>query len=67
MTCTSCGHTNPERAKFCLECGAPIAARCTRVGARGSASLRSRLHDSRYFRGRNEGDMLIDVITPEEM
>ena len=32
MSCTSCGHTNPERAKFCLECGAPIAARCATCG-----------------------------------
>ena len=23
--CTSCGADNPERAKFCLECGAPLA------------------------------------------
>ena len=28
MTCSACGHANPERAKFCLECGAPVAARC---------------------------------------
>jgi class 3 adenylate cyclase len=28
----SCGHANPEQAKFCLECGAPIAARCARCG-----------------------------------
>jgi ribosomal protein L40E len=32
MTCARCGHTNPERAKFCLECGAPIAARCASCG-----------------------------------
>ena len=32
MNCASCGHTNPERAKFCLECGAPIAARCASCG-----------------------------------
>src|ERR1051325_1651996 len=28
----SCGHANPEHAKFCLECGAPLAARCARCG-----------------------------------
>ena len=28
----SCGHANPEQAKFCLECGAPLAARCARCG-----------------------------------
>jgi class 3 adenylate cyclase/tetratricopeptide (TPR) repeat protein len=32
MNCARCGHTNPERAKFCLECGAPIAARCASCG-----------------------------------
>jgi adenylate cyclase len=30
MNCPACGHENPERAKFCLECGAPFAARCAR-------------------------------------
>ena len=32
MTCSACGHANPERAKFCLECGAPFAARCASCG-----------------------------------
>ena len=32
MTCARCGHTTPERATFCLECGAPIAARCASCG-----------------------------------
>ena len=26
MKCPACGSENPERAKFCLECGAPFAA-----------------------------------------
>jgi class 3 adenylate cyclase len=30
--CSSCGHRNPERAKFCLECGAALAARCAGCG-----------------------------------
>jgi class 3 adenylate cyclase/tetratricopeptide (TPR) repeat protein len=30
--CTSCGVENPERAKFCLECGSPLAARCPQCG-----------------------------------
>jgi len=25
LTCASCGHELPEGAKFCLECGAPVA------------------------------------------
>jgi len=28
VTCTACGHANPERAKFCLECGTPVLQRC---------------------------------------
>jgi hypothetical protein len=32
MNCAACGHDNPERAKFCLECGAPFAARCGNCG-----------------------------------
>jgi hypothetical protein len=32
MNCTACGHTNPERVKFCLECGTPVAARCASCG-----------------------------------
>ena len=26
MICASCGHENPADAKFCSECGAPLAA-----------------------------------------
>ncbi len=29
MQCTTCGHENPERAKFCLECGSGIAQACS--------------------------------------
>jgi len=32
MSCAACGHSNPERTKFCLECGAPLAARCASCG-----------------------------------
>ena len=32
MNCAACGHTNPERAKFCLECGTPFASRCASCG-----------------------------------
>jgi class 3 adenylate cyclase/tetratricopeptide (TPR) repeat protein len=28
VNCTSCGHENPDRAKFCLDCGAAFATRC---------------------------------------
>ena len=33
MRCAGCGHANPERAKFCLECGTPLAARCAGCGS----------------------------------
>jgi adenylate cyclase len=29
LKCGKCGGENPERAKFCIECGGPLAARCT--------------------------------------
>ncbi len=33
MKCTHCGHSNPERARFCLECGTPVTLACTSCGA----------------------------------
>ncbi len=33
MNCASCGNVNPERVKFCLECGTPIARRCESCGS----------------------------------
>jgi class 3 adenylate cyclase len=33
LTCANCGEQNPERARFCLNCGAPVAAE-QRRGAR---------------------------------
>jgi len=32
MICPACQHENPERAKFCLECGARLAASCPQCG-----------------------------------
>jgi ribosomal protein L40E len=29
VNCLACGHRNPERAKFCLECGTALQLRCT--------------------------------------
>src|SRR5205814_1810148 len=28
MPCSFCGHTNPSRGRFCLECGRSLALRC---------------------------------------
>jgi len=32
MTCGACGTTNPERARFCMSCGAPLSAACPSCG-----------------------------------
>jgi len=32
MKCSHCGHTNPERARFCLECGTPVTRGCASCG-----------------------------------
>jgi len=32
MNCLACSHENPDRAKFCLECGAAFASRCAGCG-----------------------------------
>jgi class 3 adenylate cyclase/tetratricopeptide (TPR) repeat protein len=32
MICAACRHENPERAKFCLECGAKLARSCSACG-----------------------------------
>jgi class 3 adenylate cyclase/tetratricopeptide (TPR) repeat protein len=32
MNCPACAHENPERAKFCLECGHRLAAGCPQCG-----------------------------------
>ncbi len=40
MECGSCGHANPEHAKFCLECGSPFAPRCRACGTELPPSAR---------------------------
>src|SRR5262245_50114988 len=32
MICPACRHDNPQRAKFCLECGARLPAGCPQCG-----------------------------------
>ena len=32
MRCASCGSTNPDGAKFCIECAAPLGRLCPRCG-----------------------------------
>src|SRR5688572_9819857 len=33
MRCSACSTENPPQAKFCLECGAPLARRCSACGS----------------------------------
>jgi len=40
MTCASCGTENPERARFCMSCGASLAPRCESCGAENPAGAR---------------------------
>ena len=40
MTCLRCRTANPQGAKFCLECGAPLKARCDACGAPLPAAAR---------------------------
>jgi predicted amidophosphoribosyltransferase len=39
MRCPSCSHDNPDAAKFCAECAAPLAPKCGSCGARSSWRL----------------------------
>jgi ribosomal protein L40E len=40
MSCVRCQTDNPRQAKFCLECGAPLTARCESCGAALPAGAR---------------------------
>jgi len=40
VKCTRCGCENPERAKFCLECGAALSAGCATCGTELPPSAR---------------------------
>ena len=45
MVCPRCGEENPDRARFCLACGAPLEP--GRVGARGAKGRVGALRRSR--------------------
>jgi class 3 adenylate cyclase/tetratricopeptide (TPR) repeat protein len=40
MNCPSCGTENPERAKFCMSCGAPLPTGCPSCGAANPAGAK---------------------------
>jgi class 3 adenylate cyclase/tetratricopeptide (TPR) repeat protein len=40
VNCPSCGHENPDHAKFCMQCAAPLARRCTQCGSELASGAR---------------------------
>src|SRR5215472_6003238 len=40
MRCSKCGAENPERKKFCGDCGTPLANLCPKCGAENPAGKR---------------------------
>ena len=40
IACGSCGASNPERARFCMECGHPLSAACPNCGAESPPGAR---------------------------
>jgi Double zinc ribbon len=42
MNCPTCGHENPDRAKFCLECDAAISRRSASCNAEVPAAAKPR-------------------------
>ena len=40
MLCISCGESNPEEGKFCLNCGVPLRLRCSQCGAEAPSSAK---------------------------
>lgn len=58
-TCGQCGTENPERAKFCLECAAPLAA--VAAERRERRVVRVLFADLAGFTSRSEGLDVEDV------
>src|SRR5512139_3192661 len=58
MTGTACGHTNPERAKFCLECGTPLAGRCASCGTELPAAAKFCLECGAAVKGLGHGSQV---------
>ncbi len=40
MTCASCGTENPDRARFCMDCGAPLPMPCPACGTENPAAAK---------------------------
>ena len=55
MTCPRCQTENPPQAKFCLECAAPLAARCTSCGTPLPASAKFCLECAHPVAGATRG------------
>src|SRR3954451_15756127 len=57
MLCPSCGHENPEGAKFCSQCGSRLPAEQSRpVEAATEPAAPSHVGDGRYVIGRFLGE-----------
>ena len=41
--CPSCGHENPEQAKFCIRCGKPLAAPAENAAPASAPTLCSKM------------------------
>src|SRR5437899_887557 len=39
-TCAACGAENPDTARFCVDCGSPLADRCPTCGAELPGAVR---------------------------
>ena len=65
MNCASCGSQSPERAKFCLECGAAFAPRCASCGPLRTRFDVSRARGFSRFVGHDEEIQLLETAPLE--
>ena len=56
--CPACGHENPEKAKFCLQCGQAFALRCSKCAKELPAGARFCLECGAEIR------LLVEVAAP---
>ena len=59
MTCSRCGHPSPPSAKFCPECGQPLATRAGAALARTPAYLAEKMLSTR---GTVEGEWKVVTV-----
>src|SRR5215469_14268846 len=49
MRCSKCGVENPDRAKFCVECGSPFTRRCPSCNAENPSAAKFCLECAKPF------------------